>query len=265
MKLLESLQFWKGGDEGSMHVVVLIGHQLVQGPEGVLLRGEVHQEEGRHLGHALAVAHLRVVHAVGGEHMEELLLLGVVSLPEHDVVPVGSVHVKINLSDLFTIQPSQVPAQQTINIAVLGQFIRNPHFIFSYSPSCSLFSFSTLSNILQASPRRRSGIPCSQKLSYSSVQISSPSRLSQRVSECWTTCLSPWSSPATCPPYSSPSPAPSAPWQTSLPSRAVAGRGWSRTCPACGRSRTWGPPTGQSLPPPVGPGHIAGLSPASPP
>ena len=116
MKLLESLQFWEGGDEGSMHVVVLIGHQLVQGPEGVLLRGEVHQEEGRHLGHALAVAHLRVVHAVGGEHMEELLLLGVVSLPEHDVVPVGSVHVEINLSDLFTVQPSQVPAQQTINI-----------------------------------------------------------------------------------------------------------------------------------------------------
>ena len=93
MKLLESLKFRKGRDEGRMHVVVLIGHELVQGPECVLLRGEVHQEEGGHLGHALAVAHLRVEHAVGGQHMEELLLLGVVSLTEHDVVAVGSVHI----------------------------------------------------------------------------------------------------------------------------------------------------------------------------
>ena len=92
-----------------MHVVGLVSHQLVQGPEGVLLRGEVHQEEGGHLGHALAVAHLRVVHAVGRQHMEELLLLGVVSLPEHDVVPVGSVHIQVNLTDLLAVQPAQVP------------------------------------------------------------------------------------------------------------------------------------------------------------
>ena len=98
-----------------MHVVVLIGHQLVQGPEGVLLRGEVHQEEGRHLGHALAVAHLRVEHAVGGQDMEELLLLGVVSLPEHDVVSVGSVHIQIDLSDLLAVLPAQLPGSQTIN------------------------------------------------------------------------------------------------------------------------------------------------------
>ena len=57
-----------------MHVVVLVRHQLVEGPERVLLRGEVHQEEGRHLGHALAVAHLRVEHAVGGQDVEEVLL-----------------------------------------------------------------------------------------------------------------------------------------------------------------------------------------------
>ena len=109
MELLESLQFWKGRYEGGMHVVGLIGHQLVQRPEGVLLRGEVHQQEGGHLGHALAVAHLGVVHAVGYQDMEELLLLGVVSLPEHDVVPVGSVHIQVNLTDLLAVQPAQVP------------------------------------------------------------------------------------------------------------------------------------------------------------
>ena len=109
MNLLEPLQFREGWDEGGVHVVPRVGHELVQGPEGVLLRGEVHQEEGGHLGHALAVAHLRVVHAVGRQHMEELLLLGVVSLPKHDVVPVGSVHIQVNLTDLLAVQPAQVP------------------------------------------------------------------------------------------------------------------------------------------------------------
>ena len=131
MKLLESLQFRKGGYEGGMHVVVLIGHQLVQRPEGVLLRGEVHQQEGGHLGHALAVAHLRVEHAVGRQHVEQVLLARVIPrvqyvtryvpvqfnvshyrllftvresrnlpFPEHDVIPVGSVDIKIYLSDV---------------------------------------------------------------------------------------------------------------------------------------------------------------------
>ena len=115
MNLLEPLQFREGGDEGGVHVVPRVGHELVQGPEGVLLRGEVHQEEGRHLGHALAVAHLRVEHAVGGQDMEELLLLGVVSLPEHDVVSVCSVHIKINLPYLLAIQSPELPKDQTIN------------------------------------------------------------------------------------------------------------------------------------------------------
>ena len=115
MNLLEPLQFREGGDEGGVHVVPRVGHELVQGPEGVLLRGEVHQQEGRHLGHALAVADLRVVHAVGCQHVEEVLLLGVVSLPEHDVVPVGSVDIKVNLTDLLTVQSAQLPDNKTIS------------------------------------------------------------------------------------------------------------------------------------------------------
>ena len=109
MKLLKSLEFWEGRNEGGVHVVGGVRHELVEGPEDLLLLREVHEQEGRHLGHPLAVADLRVVHAVGCQHVEEVLLLGVVSLPEHDVVPVSSVDVKVNLTDLLAVEPAQLP------------------------------------------------------------------------------------------------------------------------------------------------------------
>ena len=92
-----------------MHVVGGVRHELVEGPEDLLLLREVHEQEGRYLGHPLTVADLRVVHAVGCQHVEEVLLLGVVSLPEHDVVPVSSVDVKVNLTDLLAVEPAQLP------------------------------------------------------------------------------------------------------------------------------------------------------------
>ena len=47
------------GNEEAVHVVPWVGHQLTQRPEGVLLGVEVHQQQGRDLGHALAVADLQ--------------------------------------------------------------------------------------------------------------------------------------------------------------------------------------------------------------
>ena len=75
-------------DKEAVHVVLWCRHELTQGPEGVLLGVEVHQEEGRDLGHALAVAHLCVEHAVGRQHVEQGLLSGVVSLTEHLMITI---------------------------------------------------------------------------------------------------------------------------------------------------------------------------------
>ena len=72
--ILKPEQFWKAMDKETVHVVLWGGHELAQGPEGVLLGVEVHQEEGRDLGHALAVANLCVEHAVGRQHVEQGLL-----------------------------------------------------------------------------------------------------------------------------------------------------------------------------------------------
>ena len=44
--------------------------------------------------------------------MEEVLLPGVVPLPEHDVVPVGSVNIQVYLSDVRTVQPRYFPYQK---------------------------------------------------------------------------------------------------------------------------------------------------------
>jgi len=57
----------------TMHAVPTVGHERVQCPEGLLLV-HVEEEERGHLRHALAVAHVRVVHRVGGEHGEQLPL-----------------------------------------------------------------------------------------------------------------------------------------------------------------------------------------------
>ena len=117
MVVLEADEFRKAWDEESVHIVLGAGHQLTQRPEGVLLGVKVHQQQGRDLRHALAVANLQhnggqfpvklqylpqnksvmmlmqaylgVEHAVGGQDMEEVLLPVVVPLPEHLVVAVG--------------------------------------------------------------------------------------------------------------------------------------------------------------------------------
>ena len=59
MVVLEADEFRKAWDEESVHIVLGAGHQLTQRPEGVLLGVEVHQQQGRDLGHALAVANLQ--------------------------------------------------------------------------------------------------------------------------------------------------------------------------------------------------------------
>ena len=53
----------------------------------------------------VVLPYLTVIHAVGSKNMEQVLLPGVVSLPEHDVVPVGSVHIQVYLSDVRAVQP----------------------------------------------------------------------------------------------------------------------------------------------------------------
>ena len=88
MMILKPKQLWKAVNKEAVHVVLWCGHELTEGPEGVLFRVEVHQEQRRDLGHALAVAHLRVEHAVGRQHVEQVLLAGVVSLPKHLVVTI---------------------------------------------------------------------------------------------------------------------------------------------------------------------------------
>merc|ERR1719282_1657099 len=86
-----------------MHIVLWTGHKLRQCPEGVLVRVKIHEEEGSDLGHALAVAHLRVEHAVGGQHVEQVLLATVVPLTEHHVISVCSVDIQVYLSDVRTV------------------------------------------------------------------------------------------------------------------------------------------------------------------
>ena len=57
----------------------------------------------------VVLPYLTVIHAVGSKNMEEVLLPAVVSFPEHDVVPVGSVHIQVYLSDVRTVQPCYFP------------------------------------------------------------------------------------------------------------------------------------------------------------
>ena len=115
--ILVAYKLWEARYEEAVHVIPRVRHELTEGPEGVLLGVEVHQQQGRDLGHALAVANLQhnggqfpvklqylqqnksvmvlmqaylgVEHAVGGQDVEEVLLPVVVPLPEHLVVAVG--------------------------------------------------------------------------------------------------------------------------------------------------------------------------------
>ena len=103
--ILKSKKFWKAMDKEAVHVVLWSGHELTEGPEGVLLRVEVHQEEGGYLGHALAVAHLRVEHTVGRQHVEQGLLSGVVPLTEHLMITIRP----DQITDHYTLRDSRHP------------------------------------------------------------------------------------------------------------------------------------------------------------
>lgn len=75
-----------------MHAVPAITQECDQRPERILLI-HVHEKESCDLTHTLAVSNLRVVHRIGCQHVEQRLLLDVVSFAEHDVVSVGPVDV----------------------------------------------------------------------------------------------------------------------------------------------------------------------------
>ena len=130
MDILEPLQLGEGWNEEGVHVELVLDHESVEAPESVLITREEHEQQRRHLGHALAVAdlymlenvirsvegkykyHLSIVNAVRHQDIKELLLLDVISFPEHLVVSVGSVHVEINLPHLLTVRAA--PLSETI-------------------------------------------------------------------------------------------------------------------------------------------------------
>ena len=97
---LEAHKFREAWDKEAMHVVLGSNHKLTESPECILIRVEIHQEEGGYLWHALAVANLTVIHAVGSQHVEQVLLPAVVPLSEHYMVSVGAVYIQIYLSDV---------------------------------------------------------------------------------------------------------------------------------------------------------------------
>ncbi len=80
----------------TMHSIFGMCHQLAECPEDVLFFVEVHKKDCSDLGHALAVAHLRVVHGVGGQDVEQSSLATVVTFSEHDVISICSIHVLKN-------------------------------------------------------------------------------------------------------------------------------------------------------------------------
>ena len=94
--------------EKSVHVVLPVDHELRERPERLLLLVQVHEEQRRYLRHALAVADLAVVHAVGGQDVEQVLLAVVVPLAEHRVVAVGAVHVQVDLTNVGGVKPGQL-------------------------------------------------------------------------------------------------------------------------------------------------------------
>lgn len=63
MMSLETVQLGKSRDEEPVHGMLVVGKELGQSPEGILLI-QVHEQDGSDLTHPLAVAHLRVVDRV---------------------------------------------------------------------------------------------------------------------------------------------------------------------------------------------------------
>ena len=60
--------------------------------------------------------YLSVVHTVGCQYMKQVFLFDVVSFSEHVMIPVCSVYIKINLSDLFTKVSSTLSEKKEIKI-----------------------------------------------------------------------------------------------------------------------------------------------------
>ena len=60
--------------------------------------------------------YLSVVHTVGCQYMKQVFLFDVVSFSEHVMIPVCSVYIKINLSDLFTKISSSLSKKKEIKI-----------------------------------------------------------------------------------------------------------------------------------------------------
>ena len=46
---LKSQQFWKPGDEQAVHGVLRSDHQLIERPESILVRVEIHEEQSSYL------------------------------------------------------------------------------------------------------------------------------------------------------------------------------------------------------------------------
>ena len=57
------------------------------------------------------LGHLCVVHAVGGQYMEQVLLSAVVPLPEHHVVSEGAVDIQVYLSYVWAVCPRYPPSE----------------------------------------------------------------------------------------------------------------------------------------------------------
>ena len=96
-KINEPEKLRKTLDEKAVHGKLGVDHEAVQGPKGVLLVVQVHEEEGGDLGHPLAVAQLRVVHGIRGQNVEKRTLTLIVAFTEHDVITVGAIDIQINL------------------------------------------------------------------------------------------------------------------------------------------------------------------------
>jgi len=93
--------------EKAMHGVFVVWHELRQGPKGLLLVGQVHEQESGDCGHTLAVADLSVVNRVGGEYVVKLDLALVVALLVGDIVAESAVDVKVDLTQVDWVESGQ--------------------------------------------------------------------------------------------------------------------------------------------------------------
>ena len=154
-----------------MHVVCGGDHQLMETPECIFISCHEHEQESSNLWHPLAVTHLdtawwldyystiryyvvllsylSVVHTVGCQYMKQVFLFDVVSFSEHVMIPVCSVYIKINLSDLFTKVSSTLSRKKEIKIEIkfCYNYIFSLHFFID-----SFILFPQLINIQQYAP-----------------------------------------------------------------------------------------------------------------